>query len=331
MANVYQDELLERAMEALEPAAQQENWNLAKLAKKVRDYFRRAGQSVSTSTSLEAMVNELADYSWCAVHQALGDRPWVHKVDLVFVLDAAIKEQCPIEMLQQVPKAVYEEMVLAAHDRAFEEQRCYNTICNLVTSLVARVSVKKVSDAVDAGRRAALSALRQPIEDPKDKAKEFVGKWIQSSVDHLSRSSQGRPGQLLPLEMALYLFDQLLQEDALPLALTAECGKPPPKWPFIQLQVRCAYAHHQIRPEERVYKKGQGLSSVMNRHSSREIGHFIDKLEHERSSHQAVPALMAQPVESYRGASSSAPPHGFSDSATAEANSNSSPKRARMR
>ena len=45
------------------------------------------------------------------------------QVDFLMVVDAGVKELFPPHMLQNVPQLVFEQQVLSAHDRAFEEQR----------------------------------------------------------------------------------------------------------------------------------------------------------------------------------------------------------------
>ena len=93
-----------------------------RLDRRIVQYFRRAHKSLSFHDgTCQDLINEYADAVWNLLVQVLSDREWLSKVDFVFAIDAAVKESFPQNVIAQLPQEHFERVVLAAHDRAFEE------------------------------------------------------------------------------------------------------------------------------------------------------------------------------------------------------------------
>mmetsp|Transcript_73367 Transcript_73367/g.228120 ORF Transcript_73367/g.228120 Transcript_73367/m.228120 type:complete len:314 (+) Transcript_73367:31-972(+) len=250
MAN-EQDLIWAAVAEALAPVRHQEaGWERGKLERRVREYFRKAARGLEYNTkSWHALIGDYADAVFASLFQALGDRPWLAQADLLLVLDAGVRDNFPPELIANVPRLDFERAVLVAHDRAFEEQRYLPVLWESIQSLVQRggKSGKKVYDAAELGRRSAAQ-LGSGYGDPNE-VKAFVSKWVDTTLAHLSRTTQGDPSSVLPEEVAVQLFHALLEAGALPLALAAAHGPPPSGWPFVDYAVHTAYVAHGSRAE----------------------------------------------------------------------------------
>eukprot|EP00930_Biecheleria_cincta_P027912 TRINITY_DN19506_c0_g2_i1.p1 TRINITY_DN19506_c0_g2~~TRINITY_DN19506_c0_g2_i1.p1 ORF type:complete len:603 (-),score=108.65 TRINITY_DN19506_c0_g2_i1:87-1895(-) len=261
------DLLWEAVQEALEPVMHKEKeWEGHKLAKRIRDYFRKAAKTLDfyESTWL-AVVNDYADSAFGSIFQAIGDRHWLGEVDFLFVVDAGIKECFPSHVVGGVPVLEFERGVLAAHDRAFEEQRYLPRLWEIVESLgLVGKARKKTYDAVDEARRAAVKYMRD-VTSPNE-VKAFLSRWVDCTVRQLSKSTQGDPASAMPEAAAIRLFHALLKAEAMPIALTAEHGQSPAGWPFVDFAVRAAYKAHGGDADDAADKgrlgKGRGKRGV---------------------------------------------------------------------
>ncbi|CAE7550446.1 SLC12A7, partial [Symbiodinium pilosum] len=156
------------------------------------------------------LVNDYADSAFSSIFQAIGDRQWLDQVDFIFILDAGIKEFFPRHVLRDVSQMDLERSVLAAHDRAFEEQRYLPKLWDCLDSMgLSGKTRKKAYDSVDEGRKVALRYMRDP--SPPDEVKAFVSRWVDSTVKHLHRSTQGDPTSVLEEHQATEVFERLLK------------------------------------------------------------------------------------------------------------------------
>lgn len=238
--------------EAIEPVQHLEKeWEPAKLCKRLRDYFKKAAKSLEfKDRSWMGLVNDFADSAFSSIFQAIGDRRWLDRVDFVFVLDAGIKEFFPRHVLEDVPQKDLERLVLAAHDRAFEEQRYLPKLWDFLDSMgLSGKTRKKAYDSIDEGRKVALKYMRDP--SAPDEVKAFVSRWVDSTVKHLHRFTQGEPESVLDESQAAHVFERLLKEGCMPIPLLAEHGLPPEDWAFVPFAVRTSFAAYaQRRPRE---------------------------------------------------------------------------------
>ncbi|CAE8605580.1 unnamed protein product [Polarella glacialis] len=238
-----EDHIWDAVSEALQPVAHLEvEWDLAKLTKRLKDYFRKGAKGLEYhDKTWLALINDYADSVFASIFQALGDRKWLSQVDFLFVLDAAIKDTFPKHLLERVPTAEFERAVLSAHDRAFEEQRYLPRLWDSVESLGLTGKARKKSyDAVEEGRKVAVKYLGQSPNE----VKAFLSRWTDITVANLSKTTQGDPESAMPEIAAVRLFHSLIEADALPIALTSQHGPPPERWPFVDFAVRTAYAAH---------------------------------------------------------------------------------------
>merc|ERR1719491_531524 len=146
----------------------------------------------------------------------IGDREWLYggQVDLLLILDAGIKDTFPGHLLQHVAQQDFEQMVLGAYERAFDEHRLGPILTEAVTSSVQGPKTKKkVWNAIDGGRKEAVQAGHVTADD-------FAAVWINTSVRHLSEASQGSPEGTIEAAAFSQLFQTLLQGGGLPIAMT---------------------------------------------------------------------------------------------------------------
>ncbi|CAE7264818.1 SLC12A7 [Symbiodinium sp. KB8] len=205
-------DLADAVTEAIEPVQHLEKeWEPAKLCKRLRDYFKKAAKSLEfKDRSWMGLVNDFADSAFSSIFQAIGDRRWLDRVDFVFVLDAGIKEFFPRHVLEDVPQKDLERLVLAAHDRAFEEQRYLPKLWDFLDSMgLSGKTRKKAYDSIDEGRKVALKYMRDP--SAPDEVKAFVSRWVDSTVKHLHRFTQGEPESVLDESQAAHVFERLLK------------------------------------------------------------------------------------------------------------------------
>jgi hypothetical protein len=230
--------------EAVAPLAEMETeWDADKLAKKLKEYFNKASKNLTfRGKALPDLVNEYADNAMGSIFAGLGDREWLYtgQADFLLLVDAGIKDTFPAYLLKGVQQLDFEQMVLAAYDRAFDEQRFCPILSEAVPAAVSGPKIKKkVWNAIDQGRKDAVMSGVTDIE-------EFTNTWINTSIAHLSEASQGSPEATMAPELAVKLFQTLLEGNALPLALTQEAVAPVH---LVEEAVSNAYTEHTV-PEE---------------------------------------------------------------------------------
>eukprot|EP00811_Abedinium_folium_P004167 NODE_13834_length_1144_cov_2.961652.p1 GENE.NODE_13834_length_1144_cov_2.961652~~NODE_13834_length_1144_cov_2.961652.p1 ORF type:complete len:313 (-),score=80.64 NODE_13834_length_1144_cov_2.961652:97-1035(-) len=240
-----------------------------KINKRIREYFRKAGKSLEYSVKpWHVLINEYADCVFASIFQALGGRPWIAQADFLMVLDVGIKHTFPPHVLTNVPLQVFERTVLAAHDRAFEEQRYLPILWEIVCGVVADDRLRKrIYTAVNAGRMDSMVACQDVLPEGPDQVKEFVAHWIDGTVLKFSKETQGYPESLLPEAMTISLFHAILEAGSLPQPppCTGEgCGAPPLKWPYVDYTVRLNYIKHG-RPDFGAPSSSDGTSGGRGR------------------------------------------------------------------
>lgn len=207
------------------------------LVKRVGDHVTKAIKGVSLrGRPLDEVVNEYTDNVYGSVFQAFSDKDWLMQLDLLLVIDVAIKQLFPAPLVSSVDPGTFEQVVLAANDRAFDEGRYQFVSWEIITgSVQGPKTKKKVRESVDEGRTAAVQSGVQSSE-------EFLQQWVSAAIAKLGEKTQGSPSMALPLTTAVQLFDQLMQAGCLPLTLTESEGLPPHGWPSIEQYLTEAYA-----------------------------------------------------------------------------------------
>lgn len=218
-------------------------WDQQKLEKKLREYFNKGAKNMEfRSKPLPALIDEYADNAMGSVFAGLGDREWLYtgQADFLLILDAGIKDNFPGHLLRQVTQVEFEQLVLAAYERAFDEQRFCPILTEAVGAAVSGPKItKKVWNAIDQGRK---DTVKQGVDNVED----FTVTWIGTAIAYLSEKSQGAPEASLPVEVCSQLFQGLLENGGLPLRLTAE-AEPPLQ--LVDEAVQGAYLEHTI-PED---------------------------------------------------------------------------------
>jgi len=222
---------------------EEKEWDQSKLEKKLRDYFNKASKHLTfRGTKLPALINEYADNAMSSVFAGLGDREWLYsgKVDFLLCIDAGIKETFPGHLLRNLQQHDFEPLVLAAYDRAFDEQRFYPILSDAVPNVVSGPKIKKkVWNSVDAGRKEAVATGTEDAE-------EFTATWISQSIAHLAQASQGSPDGTMSSELCAQLFHLLLEGGGLPMKMTQE--QVPPTH-LVDEAVSAGYLEHAAQEE----------------------------------------------------------------------------------
>jgi len=235
------DELLWNAVaEAVQPIAHLESqWDPDKLAKKLREYFKKAAKQLQFARKpWDHLINEYADTVFSSIFSGLGDRDWLAQADFLLCVDAGIKDLFPARIFTGVPQQVFESVVLQATDRAFDEQRYWTLRWEPVQRVVAgKLTSKRVREILDTTRAETVQAELEGVE-------AFLGGWIDRFTAALAKHTQGDPGSYLDEATAVELFRALVQEGALPWKLVSVEGVPPPDWSGIPTMVQKAYSDH---------------------------------------------------------------------------------------
>eukprot|EP00811_Abedinium_folium_P019363 NODE_2830_length_2137_cov_7.953234.p1 GENE.NODE_2830_length_2137_cov_7.953234~~NODE_2830_length_2137_cov_7.953234.p1 ORF type:complete len:399 (-),score=99.49 NODE_2830_length_2137_cov_7.953234:810-2006(-) len=235
------DRIFEAVHEALQPVAQGDTWEIQKLERRIRNYFKNAIKGMEFGRRpWQELINEYADSVFSSIFQALSDRRWLSQADFLLTLDAAVKEFFPKRIFENVPQHEFERTVLHAHDRAFEEQRCGPVIWDVLTRFVQDdpKSQKKLYNAAEAGRKAALTL---PGAASANRMEDFMRQWIETTLSKLSTNTQGDLASIMSEAAAVQFFNALIEGGSCPLGLVAELGLPPKGWPFIATLVHEAY------------------------------------------------------------------------------------------
>jgi hypothetical protein len=216
-------------------------WDADKMQKKIYEYHKKAGKNLNfKGAALGALIDEYADNMFSSMFASLGDREWLYngQADFVHILDAGVKELFPAHTLRQASPEDFQSLVMAAHDRAFEEQRFGPILTESVNNTVQGPKIrKKVWNAVDASRKEAAYSGAQGVED-------FTTNWIHSAVAQLSAVTGGEPDSVISAEDMTTLFHQIIAGGGTPLALTSDQGPPPEGWPLVDQAVQEAFGAH---------------------------------------------------------------------------------------
>lgn len=229
-----------------------------KLEKRIRVCFQKGGKGLAFhSKPWYELINEYADACFGAIFNSLGDKEWLNQCDFLLCLDAGIKDNFPKHVINRVPQQEFERVVLAAHDRAHEEQRTMPIMWEVVSELVeGPKGKKKVYNALEEAWKEAHQNIGE------GDVQTFVATWVDRTIAHLAEVSQGEPQWTLEPQNGFTLFDGVLQQGAMPFALVEAHGPPPPGWGFLSYCIEQAYAAHVVTGDGTVFgmpgKGGKG-------------------------------------------------------------------------
>jgi hypothetical protein len=218
-----------------------------KLEKRIRDTFKKASKDMNfRAKPWWELIGEYAENAFTGLFNSLGDRDWLvnYQCDLLPCLDAGIKDCFPREVLQPVMRVDFEQTVLAAYDRFFQEQRNLPVIWEGMEKFVeGPKGKKKVFAALQTGWKQAF------VQFAQYDVQSFVGCWIETFLAELALVTNGEPQYTLEQESCVQLFDGFLQNGTVPYNLIEQFGPPPARWPFVHQTIRQAYKTHST-PEE---------------------------------------------------------------------------------
>lgn len=239
-----QDEVAIAVNVALAPAANVEP-NFNRMVQKFVEYVRKAAEGLDTEVHTQMwtdLVDKYADNLFKTLFPIIGDRSWMNEVDFLLMLDAAVKSFIPKKLLADVPPDEFENAVLRAHDRAFEEQRFslfWETFKLVINGQKTRT---KLFALMESSRRDAACGV--DVGTGGSRAENFVRRWIDSTVMRITMD-QGSPEGLVSQEDLVSLFQALIDAGALPLALVAEQIPPPQGWAHVVANtVQESFAKH---------------------------------------------------------------------------------------
>lgn len=233
------------------------------LKRKVVKVFRRANKGLDWSQGTHAdRVNEYADYVFGALSWTLGECEWLPEVDFTIVLETAVHEFFPAELLAEVSPIDLEETILKAHDRAFEEKRIEPLLREAVTQLLeGKKAQNRTYNMAEAGRKEAIepsmravacAAEYQGSEEELegfswDKIREFMSGWIHGTVKQLYIQAGQYARETLSVQDCHALFSKLVQDGAIPRSIMLDLGIPvPDPWSFISAAVNDAYNTNDV-------------------------------------------------------------------------------------
>jgi hypothetical protein len=226
--------------EAVEPICHLEvEYDRNKLEKRIRDNFAKAAKGLAfNSRKFEELVNEFADNAFGALFHLLGDRDWLTQADFLLVMDAAVKDTFPKHLIQRVPQLKFEQTILAAHDRAFDEQRYSMASWQCVSdSVQGKKTQKVVREAIDEARQ-------EVVAQSPGTAAEFIESWVNGAVARIAQKGgpgEGFPEYTLEQNTAIQIFDNILQAGGLPQSYIEAEGQPQAGDPFIAQVIQAAY------------------------------------------------------------------------------------------
>jgi len=189
-------------------------WDTEKLEIKLREYFRKGTKNMEfVGRGMEACINEYADNVMASLFAGLGDREWLvsGQVDFLVVFDAAVKDLFPGKKMRYVKQTDFETWCLMAYSRAFDEQRIFPLLSEIIPTVISGPKLKrKVWTAVEEGRKHAVNMWPPNAED-------FAKEWINKAVKLIAEESQGNPALTLETPGFIQLFLSLLNANALPM------------------------------------------------------------------------------------------------------------------
>lgn len=231
------DQMAALTSATIQPIAHLEKeWDLSKFQQKMLEYMNKAAKKLNFGVMpWDRCVEEFCTKFFESYWRALGDRyAYVEKLEFSSALGAAIKYHFPPEVMSTVPSEEdFMQKVYGASVTAFDNCRWYSWGYQIVKNVVpGKVQQKSVSAAVDSSREASINAMAS--EGTVD-SEAFMEKWIGKTMDALR-------GKDLPQAIAVELFNELVQQGGgLPYVLEIAQGKPPPRWPSIELAVNKAF------------------------------------------------------------------------------------------
>lgn len=224
----------EAVSDAVKPVAHLDSDS--RLENKIRNYFKKAVKDLEIGTKpWHALIDDYADSAFFALFRGLGEKPWLYQgeADFLLVLDAAVKDLFPKQVIKAVPQKDFERAILAAHDRAFEEQRYLGLLWDVMDGRIQGTKTKKkVQAALEFGQKEALGHGTASIED-------YIWRYIDRCVAKLSEDTDGEPDSCLPIQQAAELFHAVIGANALPLALLNSIESLSPD--FVNEAVETAY------------------------------------------------------------------------------------------
>lgn len=235
----WDDGLLWNAVsEAVAPIAQLETQlEPNKLEKKIRDYFSKAAKGLDFNNKhWTELIDDYADKAYSAIFCGLWDKEWLNQADFLMCVDAGVKDHFPPKVLEQIDsQAAFEQTVLAASDRAFDEQRFWTFRWETVQRIVqGKTTQKRVREALDAARAEAYQAVSSAYGQD-GKVKQFLEIWIRNTL--LTYRQAAGDFSSLEVHVAVELFHSLIQEGGLPLWLAEEEGVPQDNDPWVKQMV----------------------------------------------------------------------------------------------
>lgn len=237
----------------------EKEFDFDKLRWKVASVFRKATNAMTFQGNLQSLIDEYADKAFGQLASAIGDRDWLPQVDLTLVLNVAVKQCFPPQVLAQAGPLGVENMVLPAYDRAFDETRVMGLLWESIKGRVdGKKTQNKVYASLEAARNETVKALSGPAADPSvltlptiEKVQRFVTRWISSTVAQIATAHHGDPHTALPDNTASAMFQYLLDAGTLPIFLTRELQSQgiqvPSPYPDLDAVVAAAYQPYVAR------------------------------------------------------------------------------------
>lgn len=220
-------------------------WDQEKLETKINQYFKKGAKGMDfTRKSLKTAIIEYADNTMSTLFAALYEREWftTGQADLLGVMIAAVKDIFPPRMLKHIGQEEFDQTVLAAYERAFDNQRFEPLLQEAVPAVVSGPKIKrKVSNGVLDGRKFAQDSGIEVAED-------FVAAWINHAVKNITVASFGNAEDTIPQESCAELFRTLLEGGGMPLQFQQEGAEPPVAQ--VDALVEAAYTDHAGATEE---------------------------------------------------------------------------------
>jgi len=200
------EELLWHAVtEAVQPIKHMEDeLDESKLEKRIRDAFKKGAKGLNVNPrSWPQAVEQFADAALGSLFNSCGDKAWLVHIDLLLCLDAAVRDNFPPHVLRNVAATDFEQCVLAAYERAFEEQRTGPIMWDAVQAIVeGPKGKKKVFNACEE----AFKESRIPSGVYPNAVQDFVAMFIDRCVFHLAAVCDGEPQWTLEPNDAVKLF-----------------------------------------------------------------------------------------------------------------------------
>lgn len=231
----------------------EKQWDSEKLSMKLREYFKKGVKHLRFGgKSWDELINDYTDSVFDSIFMALGDRSWLPQADFLFCVDAGIKDLFPPQTMARVPQQVFEQCVLKATDRSFDEQRYWTYRWDTVQRVVqGKTTQKRVREALDVARQEAVEAESGQLQG-------FLAIWIAATTRILAGSTpQGDPRSCLEEEKASELFHALVQDGSLPMQLVAAEGLPPQGWPAVDATVTETYWGYATEEEHGKAQQGR--------------------------------------------------------------------------